>query len=202
VDSVINQVLFERGLLDPSKSYTLDGKKDEAGNVIPGTSTKEILGNCPDFKDELTLLEQLVQDRGHILLSSPKCHPELAGDGVEYGWGQSKRFYRRNNTGTEKEMAKMQRERVLKSIDYENLPLLRLMRYSRVAREYKLVYYAEDGGGAEFSHAGIERARHTKRLKRQHNSHRAIDERILTEIACGVTGVTSKVPDPFDELDK
>lgn len=109
VDSVINQVLSERGLLDPSKSYTLHGKKDEAGNVIPGTPTKEILGNCPDFKDELTLLEQLVQDRGHILLSSPKYHPELAG-GVEYGWGQSKRFYRRNNTGSEKDAARTRRQ--------------------------------------------------------------------------------------------
>ena len=190
----INQVLFERGLWDPSIKYKVDGQSDKHGDVIPGTSTKELLANCPDFKNELNLLQQLVQDRGHILLSSPKCHPELAGDGVEYGWGQSKRYYRRNNKGTEKEMAKNQRKLVFESIGPDNLPHLRLMRYSRVAREYKLVYKSELGGAAEFSHARIERKRHANRLKRKQNTHRAIDQKILTELA-------AETPTPsFDDI--
>ena len=28
---------------------------------------------------------------------SPKCHPELAGHGIEYCWGGAKMFFRRNN---------------------------------------------------------------------------------------------------------
>ena len=28
---------------------------------------------------------------------SPKCHPELAGHGIEYYWGASKMYFRRNN---------------------------------------------------------------------------------------------------------
>ena len=50
----------------------------------------------------------------------------------------------------------------------------------KVARDYKLVYNLEDGGGAELSHVDIETQRHARRLKRKHNDHRAIDERYLT----------------------
>ena len=28
---------------------------------------------------------------------SPKCHPELAGHGIEYCWGGAKMYFRRNN---------------------------------------------------------------------------------------------------------
>jgi len=42
-------------------------------------------------------MEKLIVSRGHILLMSPKCNPELAGMGFEYAWGASKLFYRRNN---------------------------------------------------------------------------------------------------------
>jgi hypothetical protein len=41
--------------------------------------------------------KQLVHNRGHILVMSPKCHPELAGLGIEYCWGASKMAYRRDN---------------------------------------------------------------------------------------------------------
>jgi hypothetical protein len=30
-------------------------------------------------------------------LMSPRCHPELAGQGIEYCWGAAKLFYRRHN---------------------------------------------------------------------------------------------------------
>ena len=80
-------------------------------------------------------------------------------------------------------MAQKQRERVLSSLGPENLPRARLMRYSRTAREYKLVYRSEDGGGAEFSHATIERQRHAQKLKRKHGRHRAIDASVLTATA-------------------
>ena len=42
-------------------------------------------------------MQQLVHSRGHILVMSPKCHPELAGHGIEYCWGASKMYFRRNN---------------------------------------------------------------------------------------------------------
>lgn len=121
-------------------------------------------------------------DRGHSIISSPKCHPELAGDGVEYGWGHSKKCYRKSNTGNEKEMRAKQRERVFDSISPTHLPKMRLMKFSRKAREYKLVYYAEDKGKAEFSHKSIETGRHAHKLKRTHNSHRGISTAVLTNL--------------------
>jgi hypothetical protein len=28
-----------------------------------------------------------------MLIRSPKCHPELAGEGIEYDWGAAKQWY-------------------------------------------------------------------------------------------------------------
>ena len=39
----------------------------------------------------------LLMDRGHVLLMSPKAHPELAGKGIEYTLGKFKREVRRLN---------------------------------------------------------------------------------------------------------
>ncbi len=54
-----------------------------------------VLGNLPDFRDEKPALIHLVESRGHIALLSPKCHPEVAGVGIEYSWGMSKMKFRR-----------------------------------------------------------------------------------------------------------
>jgi len=41
-----------------------------------------------------TVLQQLWEDRGHMLDKSPKCHPEVAGEGHEYCFGKLKRDFR------------------------------------------------------------------------------------------------------------
>ena len=187
----ITQVLFERGLLDPNKKYTLKGNVNKAGDHDRTTSKLHILQSCPDFANEVSLLEQLVIDRGHILLSSPKCHPELAGDGIEYGWGQSKRYYRRNNPGSESEMARHQRERVFASIHPDNVPRERLMRYSRTAREYKLVYFAENGGEGEIAYIDIETKRHARKLKRAKGTHRSIPTSELKRANSDLDSITA-----------
>ncbi|CAM9311212.1 unnamed protein product [Hapterophycus canaliculatus] len=43
-----------------------------------------VLGGLPDFKNERTALQHTVEKRGHILVLSPKFHPEVAGVGIEY----------------------------------------------------------------------------------------------------------------------
>ena len=43
---------------------------------------------------------QVIHARGHILQMSPKCHPELAGHGIEYAWGAAKLRFRRDNDGS------------------------------------------------------------------------------------------------------
>ena len=168
----MEQILWETGWLDSAKKYTVDGKKDDEGNVIPGTSLKQILADRADFKAELSLLEQLWIDRGHLIISSPKCHPELAGDGIEYAWGFMKKYYRKINSGSEKTMSQKQRSRVFEAMAPPQLPVARLMRYSRTAREYKLVYSGANDGAAHLSHAAIEAERRAKKLAREATSHR------------------------------
>eukprot|EP00733_Pompholyxophrys_punicea_P000967 Pompholyxophrys_punicea_v1_NODE_393_length_2064_cov_23.574415.p1 type:complete len:238 gc:universal NODE_393_length_2064_cov_23.574415:1336-623(-) len=122
------QVLWERGLF--KDKMTVD-------NVDPALSMNIVLANCPDFLAEKSALQALVEDRGHILLMSPKCHPELAGLGVEYSWGKSKLEFCRNiNDG----IASHLRANVEKSLSQEILPLCRVRKYARKTRDYRNVY--------------------------------------------------------------
>ena len=65
--------------------------------IPPELDAHAVLGACADFKHESTALEKTVQSRGHILLLSPVCTPELAGGGIEYAWGKLKYEQRQRN---------------------------------------------------------------------------------------------------------
>ena len=93
------QVLFERGHIDTSienvvRHYSVNGRKDAMGNTIAGTSLKSIIEDLPDFKEELTLLQHRAIQLGVRIETSPKYHPEIAGETIEYCWGCSKNTYR------------------------------------------------------------------------------------------------------------
>ena len=49
---------------------------------------KKILKDMPDFKMEISELNALWRDRGHGFELGVKCHPEMAGSGIEYCWGK------------------------------------------------------------------------------------------------------------------
>jgi hypothetical protein len=104
------QILFERGfikldegqsLAQAYKTYTMDAKKDAFGQPIAGTGLKDMIAALPDFVDEKTLLQHHAESRSIdegqqiTLIRSPKCHPEVAGEGIEYDWAASKSWYRR-----------------------------------------------------------------------------------------------------------
>jgi hypothetical protein len=40
-----------------------------------------------DFIEEETLLQYHGRQLGVIIDRTPKCHPEMAGEGIEYNWG-------------------------------------------------------------------------------------------------------------------
>ena len=90
------QILYERGFLDPTKinSYTLQGKKDEYGHTVKGTSHKEMMSSLVDFSEEETLLLYHGALLNVIVDRTPKCHPEIAGEGIEYDWAAAKQYYR------------------------------------------------------------------------------------------------------------
>ena len=93
------QVFWERGLVDDTKNvtkfYTISGSKDVFGNVVPNSNLKELMENCSDFQNEVTLLQEIMSQLGVTVHRLPKCHAKLAGKGIEYTWGFSKNAYRR-----------------------------------------------------------------------------------------------------------
>ena len=114
------QILYERGWINPEliQHYTSDGKKQTDSNQtncnadknpessssshIPvdptgcNYSLKAIMKLQYDFANELTLLQFHGNELGVIIDRTPKCHPEIAGEGIEYAWALSKFFYRRS----------------------------------------------------------------------------------------------------------
>ncbi|XRB19964.1 hypothetical protein RI054_23g98110 [Pseudoscourfieldia marina] len=101
---------------------------------------RERLRACPDFENERTALQTLVEDRGHLLVMGVKGHCEFAGLGIEYTWGYSKRVFRLEN---DCEPAHL-RENVETSLSKMNLPLSRIRRFARRARTYRRAYKTDE----------------------------------------------------------
>jgi hypothetical protein len=74
--------------------------------------------------------------RGQIPEMSPKCHPELAGVGIEYSWGKSKMHFRRHTD----HVARHLHANIEKSMSLEVLTVLRVRRFARKARSYRESY--------------------------------------------------------------
>ena len=61
------------------------------------TSLVAIMSKCRDFLEEKSAMADLCDELGIEMYQSPKCHPEIAGQGIEYCWGKAKLHFRRNN---------------------------------------------------------------------------------------------------------
>ena len=66
--------------------------KKNNSEVIPGSGLKEMILNLPDFINEMTLLQYQAQKLGVSIDCSPKYHPEIAGEGIEFCWGLTKKY--------------------------------------------------------------------------------------------------------------
>jgi hypothetical protein len=139
----IKQILWERGLwCDNMKSHSAYlsevDRNLQSGKPIPDTSTDMhyVLSQQLDFLHEKTALAKILEARGHILLPSVKCHPEMAGHGIEYSWGQAERFFKATN---DLKAANL-RNNVAKSLSYESLPIQRIWKYERKCRDYMKMY--------------------------------------------------------------
>jgi hypothetical protein len=139
----IYQVLWERGWLDPNNlhKYTLNGQKDRYGVVQPESSLKHILRSCRDFQEEESLLQFMGRKVGVLVDRTPKCHCELAGEGIEYSWGCAKNYYR-NLPIKDKKSKELFKESVRKCLDNSMvLNIERIRSFSRRARQYTIAYY-------------------------------------------------------------
>ena len=70
---------------------------------------------------------------------TPKCHPEIAGVGIEYDWGYAKLTYRKKiNDGVTANLE----ENVKKALSTKDvLTINRTRKFARKARDYKLTYF-------------------------------------------------------------
>jgi hypothetical protein len=91
------------------KKYITTGRKHEFGNLLPNTSLKHIISSCTDFEEELTMLQTMGQSMGVMIDRTPKCHCEIAGEGIEYSWALAKNHFHQilleENRGKEKFLA-------------------------------------------------------------------------------------------------
>ena len=74
--------------------YTIRGKKDEIGTAIQDTSLLHIMDQCRNFSEQDTQLQYNGRKLGAAVDRTPKCHPELSGERIEYSWGRAKNLYR------------------------------------------------------------------------------------------------------------
>ena len=57
------------------------------------------MANCADFQEEMPAMQYLFEQLSSkgpnkiSLIDTPKYHPEMAGEGIEFFWGLAKRKY-------------------------------------------------------------------------------------------------------------
>lgn len=141
------QVLWERGLIDGAnfKQYSLAGKKDEFGILDNSTSLTHLMGLCHDFLNEEGMLQHVAKRIGVEVLLTPKCHAELAGEGVEYVWGGAKGEYRRLSLAQKRGKDNF-KSSMHHCLSEEVIPIERVRKYARRARQYLMAYHAVDTG--------------------------------------------------------
>ena len=149
----MRQVLWEHGLYAEGMSASAPAEK----------KMDDIISNLPDFKNEKSALQHTVEGRGHILLLSPKFHPEVAGVGIEYSWGMSKLKFRREIND---EVPKHLHENIVAPMCRETiLTLGRVRRFARRCRDYCRAY---------LEHGAIESKQKIEQMRKVAKAHRNI----------------------------
>jgi hypothetical protein len=81
------------------------------------------------------------REMGVLVDRTPKCHCEMAGEGIEYAWGCAKNFYRRVALRRKRGKDNF-RSVVRESMSTENvLTKTKIRHFSRRARQYICAYF-------------------------------------------------------------
>ena len=99
--------------------YTLNGPQDIYGSIDKNFNLIYLMTQQYDFAHESTMLQHIGNELGVIVDRTPKCHPEMAGEGIEYSWGCAKNRYRALPLAEKKSKAKfLENVRLCMSRDY------------------------------------------------------------------------------------
>lgn len=143
----------------------LDGKKLPDPDLFADYK----LFKCSDFAEEKSQLANLIESRGHILLLGVKCHPEMAGVGVEYVFGYSKKYFRKHNNCKVVDLEK----NVRRSLAPDVITMPRLWKFARRTWMYQEMYLEiyRNGEDANITFESLE-----KTMRDRKTTHRNIME--------------------------
>jgi hypothetical protein len=113
-------------------------------------------------------LNLLLKCLGAFIRLTPKCHPEIAGRGIEHAWGHAKLRFRR---GVNHAVADHLENNVKAALSCEVLTINRIRKFARKARDHKLTcsYLVALADGEDAS-AAKGRIEHLTKLFKQHRS--------------------------------
>jgi hypothetical protein len=75
-------IAIEEMPLMTCKVYTVHGAEDSMGAVRKDTSLRYLMSNLKDFEVQETMLQLKAMEMGILIDRTPKCHCELAGEGI------------------------------------------------------------------------------------------------------------------------
>ena len=154
----------------------MKGRKKRDGSLDLNTSLIYLLNLLPDFQDEETMLMVYGKQMGVTVDRTPKCHPEMAGEGiVEYAWAGSKQAFR-STPLTLRRNKKGFHALVRKCLDEKTLNLMYMRKCAARARRYMLAYHslAKNGttsDGNKDEKVGFDLI---QSLVKKHKSHRNV----------------------------
>ena len=168
------QILWERGWIDPENlsKYTMHGPKDDNQNVMKEYSLNHLIRQCEDFVHEKTLLQYYGEELGSTIDRSPKCTPEVAGDGIEFDWAMAKLWYRMQPLENKKKKDNF-KKLVIEALSEKVLSLERTRHFSKRARMNMVSYYRLTRDGKSTTPSNVETFKtksksHTNILDKQH----------------------------------
>ena len=150
----MKQILFERGLLDPEFIPKYYNKPKGAEEEDEPFCLRQLLEKCADFMEEESQMVFIMKGIGVSVEMSPKCHPELAGQGIEYVWGKAKKYFRALRSAIPGSLSEEAFDQlVTKSLrggpndptSDAPLQLESVLKFSRKAHFYRMAYYSLSG---------------------------------------------------------
>jgi hypothetical protein len=94
----MKQVLLERGLWKNGLVMQCKKAKDGSGGKCKAGATdccaRRILDLQPDFQEQKSLVQEVIETAGHLCIFLPKFHCEL--NFIEFFWGAVKKYLRTN----------------------------------------------------------------------------------------------------------
>ena len=162
-----------------------------------------VLSSFSDFINQQSDIEELTLELSTCcsysssILFTPKFHCELAGEGIEYSWGLSKRIYRKKPIAEKRSVANFER---LVSLSLSQVSIDNCRRFSSRARKYMLTYShkylkgkAVNAGDGEDEANRMEWSLElNEKIRKQYSSHRdvnIIDGKFLQTVILESIGV-------------